>query len=177
MLRFVTYNGLTFSTLFLKVVRIYVEITILEANPTIASEPSVQAEKGGESASSQGYNDEAIKEESPDCQMRHRLEESTKYSHSKNADEKSDKSSESDRVVRQFAADLFPAITSLALCLACGAAVHQLPDFIYSRLIPQSIEHPDTVWKTAEMSVAAAFTGTIFGLAFILPLVASATKR
>ncbi|KAM7533810.1 hypothetical protein Aperf_G00000118515 [Anoplocephala perfoliata] len=171
---YIPFILIALAAMLVQVVRIYVEITVTEANQTIASEPSVQAKNDCESSSLQEY-DEATKEENFDYQMKHRIKEGTKYLHCKNGD--NNKSSESDRIVHQFVVNIFSTVTSFALCLACGAAVHQLPDLIYSRLVPQSIEHPDSVWRTAELSVSAAFTGTIFGLALILPLQALVTKR
>ncbi|KAM7533811.1 hypothetical protein Aperf_G00000118515 [Anoplocephala perfoliata] len=170
---YIPFILIALAAMLVQVVRIYVEITVTEANQTIASEPSVQAKNDCESSSLQEY-DEATKEENFDYQMKHRIKEGTKYLHCKNGD--NNKSSESDRIVHQFVVNIFSTVTSFALCLACGAAVHQLPDLIYSRLVPQSIEHPDSVWRTAELSVSAAFTGTIFGLALILPLQALVTK-
>nr|CDS25815.1 glycosylphosphatidylinositol anchor attachment 1 [Hymenolepis microstoma] len=152
----------------IQVFRVYIELTVPEAHHSIITEPTAQPRKD----CSPSQNDH-IKEEATETDVRQRFKNQTLTKVSDIVDEQPSRTS---NPVCKIATDIFPALTSLALCFAGGAVIYELPEFIYSRLIPLSIEHPSTVWKTAELSVATGFSLTTLGLAFILPVLASVTK-
>lgn len=145
------------------------EFSLPEANQSITPEPPVQPSKDCSS-----IQNDRTEENSIETEVRRRFKDRTL---SKVTDIPDKLSSRRNQLVCQIATDIFPALTSLALCLVGGAVIYEVPEFVYSHLIPLSIEHPDTVWKTAEFSVATTFFAIIVGFAFILPVLASITKR
>lgn len=152
----------------IQVFRVYIEFTVPEAHHSIITEPTAHPLKD----CSPSQNDH-IKEESNETDVRQRFKNQALTKVSDIVDEQPPRTS---NPVCKIVTDIFPALTSLAFCFAGGAVIYELPECVYSRLVPLSIEHPNTVWKTAELSVAIAFSATTLGLALILPVLASVTK-
>ncbi|KAM3175948.1 hypothetical protein ACTXT7_007509 [Hymenolepis weldensis] len=152
----------------IQIIRVYMEFTVPEANQSITPEPTVQPSKDCSS-----IQNDRTEENSIGTEVRRRFKDRTP---SKVIDMPDKRSSRNNHLICQIATDIFPALTSLTLCLVGGAVIYEVPELVYSHLIPLSIEHPDTVWKTAEFSVATTFFAIIVGFAFILPVLASITK-
>ncbi|VDO03755.1 unnamed protein product [Rodentolepis nana] len=151
-----------------QVFRVYIELTVPEAHHSIRTKPIAQPRKDCSST----LNDRN-KEESNEADVRQRFKNQTL---NKVADIIDEEPPRTGIPVREIATDIFPALTSLALCFSGGAIIYELPEFVYSRLVPLSIEDPSTVWKTTELSVAASFAVITLGLALFLPVLASVTK-
>lgn len=139
------------------------------------SKSSTNLSKDGEPSSQIKDEPKRSKESTGESEIRRRF---------KNESLKSDNfiddkypSKQTDDLLCRTATAIFPALTSFAVCLVGGAAIYEIPELIYSRLIPQSVEHPDTVWKTAEVHIATAFSVIILTFALAPPIVASLTRR
>ncbi|VUZ44168.1 unnamed protein product, partial [Hymenolepis diminuta] len=151
-----------------QIIRVYMEFSDPEVNQSITPESTVQPSKDCSS-----IQNDRTEENSVETEVRRRFKDQIPSKVTVIPDKLS---SRKNQLVCQIATDIFPALTSLTLCLVGGAVIYEVPEFVYSCLIPLSIEHPDTVWKTAEFSVATIFFVIIVGFAFILPVLASITK-